>query len=221
PELARRMPAELSGGQAQRVALARALAPEPDLVLLDEPFSALDASLRVHLRTEVREVLAARGATGVLVTHDQDEALSVADRVALLKAGRLVQVGTPTEVYSTPATAWAAEFVGVCGQLRGVVEGESVTCALGTVPATRAEGVTDRGTVIVRPEQLRINAPGLGVPATVTSVEFAGHSTLYRVRLEGAGETLAVREQGPARFSVGSKVAVSTTATLHVVKAGG
>lgn len=218
PELAHRMPSELSGGQAQRVALARALAPAPALVLLDEPFSALDAALRVRLRTEVREVLAASGATGLLVTHDQDEALSVADRVALLSAGRLVQVGTPAEVYSRPATAWVAEFVGTCSLLRGTLDGDTVTCALGTVEATCAEGVGSIGKVVLRPEQLRLSAkPGIGVGATVGAVEYAGHSTLYRIRLDGAGEQLAVREQGPARFAVGDEVTVTPTAALHVV----
>ncbi|MDO5668379.1 MAG: ABC transporter ATP-binding protein [Corynebacterium sp.] len=218
PELARRMPSELSGGQAQRVALARALAPEPDLVLLDEPFSALDASLRLHLRTEVRAVLAARGATGLLVTHDQDEALSVADRVALLKEGRLIQVGTPVEVYSLPSTAWVAEFVGSCALLNGTLQENLVSCALGTVEATRAPGVDTVGKVVVRPEQVRLSpAPGIGVRAAVTAVEYAGHSTLYRVRLASAGEHLVAREQGPARFGVGDEVTVAATSTLHVV----
>ncbi|NCW22670.1 MAG: ABC transporter ATP-binding protein, partial [Actinobacteria bacterium] len=102
-EFASRMPQELSGGQVQRVALARALAPRPKLVLLDEPFSALDAELRGQLREEVRQVLRAEGATAVLVTHDQEEALSLADRVAVLREGKIIQVGSPSEIYNSPA----------------------------------------------------------------------------------------------------------------------
>lgn len=218
PELAHRMPPELSGGQAQRVALARALAPEPDLVLLDEPFSALDAALRVRLRSDVRDVLAARGATALLVTHDQDEALSFADRVALLDAGRLIQCGTPQEVYARPATRWAAGFVGTCSLLAGDIGGTSVTCALGEVPATRAEGTGASGLIVVRPEQISLTSgAGAGPRAVITSVEYAGHSTLYRLRLHGTGEELAAREQGPARFDVGAEVTATATSPLHVV----
>lgn len=222
PELAHRMPSELSGGQAQRVALARALAPEPDLVLLDEPFSALDASLRTRLRGEVRDILAARGATGLLVTHDQDEALSTADRVAVLNAGRIVQCDTPEEVYSRPASAWVARFVGTCSILHGRADGDFVDCALGRADAAGLRGAVR---VIVRPEQVALSpelADG-GAPATVLSAEYSGHSTLYRMVLDesggtgrGAGELYA-REQGPARFAAGDRVSATATSALHVV----
>jgi len=114
-----RMPHELSGGQQQRVAVARALAPRPPLVLLDEPFSALDASLRAEVRHDVREALRADGATAVLVTHDQGEAMSEADQVAVMRAGRIVQAGSPGEIYGDPADAWVADFVGAAVLLSG------------------------------------------------------------------------------------------------------
>lgn len=247
PELAHRMPSELSGGQAQRVALARALAPEPDLVLLDEPFSALDAALRTRLRTDVRDILRDSGATGLLVTHDQDEALSTADRIAVLDAGRIVQCGTPEEVYARPATAWVAQFVGTCSLLRGRVgraEGApldtgaaagatTVSCALGTTSAPTGAGAlagsakAESGQsetpvlVMVRPEQVRLAPAGeAGAPATVTSVEYSGHSTMYHMFLDGPGaEELAAREHGPARFAIGDRVTATAESPLHVVAA--
>ena len=151
--LANAMPHELSGGQAQRAALARALAPSPDLVLLDEPFSALDASLRVRLRNDVRRILKDAGATGLLVTHDQDEALSIADRVAVMNSGRIIQCGAPDEVYNAPADAWVACFLGSCSLLSGVSTGQVAQCALGEVPSATADGAVH---VLVRPEQLRL-----------------------------------------------------------------
>ncbi|MFD5868841.1 ABC transporter ATP-binding protein [Corynebacterium sp. NPDC060344] len=227
PELAHRMPSELSGGQAQRVSLARALAPEPDLVLLDEPFSALDASLRTRLRGEVRDILAAHGATGLLVTHDQDEALSTADRVAVVDAGRVVQCDVPQEVYARPATAWVAGFVGTCSLLRGHAEpgGAGVTCRLGrarlAVPRDDAPA-----SVVVRPEHVVLRAGGeagaAGVPAEVTSVEYSGHSTMYGLLAGGGGdvEKLLAREHGPARFAIGDHVIAEAAAPLHAVPAG-
>ncbi|MFC3850387.1 ABC transporter ATP-binding protein [Corynebacterium hansenii] len=229
PELAHRMPSELSGGQAQRVSLARALAPNPDLVLLDEPFSALDAALRTRLRGEVREILAAHGATGLLVTHDQDEALSTADRVAIVESGRIIQCDAPEEVYSRPATAWVAGFVGTCSLLRGRVDGPIARSALGTaeVPAGTS---ADEVAVMVRPEQVALTrgdevgagtgtGTGAGVAGTVESVEYSGHSTKYALSIGEAGdvEKLIAREHGPARFAVGDRVTAAATSPLHAV----
>lgn len=227
PELAHRMPAELSGGQAQRVSLARALAPEPDLVLLDEPFSALDASLRTRLRGEVRDILAAHGATGLLVTHDQDEALSTADRVAIVESGRVIQCDVPEEVYARPATAWVADFVGVCSLLRGRVEsagGTEVSCLLGRADLA-GPLADDVALVVVRPEQIAIRAAGEagshGVAAEVTTVEYSGHSTMYGLLAGegGAVEKLIARELGPARFAIGDRVTAAATSPLHAVPA--
>ncbi len=163
-----RRPHELSGGQAQRVALARALAPDPDVVLLDEPFSALDASLRTSLRAEVAELLRSTGTTAVLVTHDQDEAMSLADTVAVMRAGRIVQRGAPADLYRCPTDLWVADFLGdavlVDGELlddgplnAGPDRTWVVRCALGDVPTVlAATAPPDVGPVrfCCRPEQL-------------------------------------------------------------------
>src|SRR3712207_2793478 len=133
--LENRMPHELSGGQQQRVALARALAPEPAVVLLDEPFSNLDAALRVQMRSEMGEILKAAGATAVFVTHDQAEALSFADEVAVMFDGKIVQVAPPEDLYHRPATRGVAEFVGEANFVPGTAEGGRLRCALGDVPA--------------------------------------------------------------------------------------
>src|ERR671915_408733 len=129
---ARSYPHELSGGERQRVALARALAPEPEVVLLDEPFSSLDASLRGDLRREVELILRDAGATAILVTHDQEEALTLADRLALMRDGRIVQVGAPEDVYAQPSERWAAQFVGEVNVLPGVLRGTSVHTDVGS-----------------------------------------------------------------------------------------
>ncbi len=158
------MPHELSGGQQQRVALARALAPEPALVLLDEPFNALDSALRAGIRTDVRAALRTIGATALLVTHDQQEALSTADLVAVVHAGRIAQCGTPQEVYGAPAGPWVAGFVGDAVLLPGTVSNGTATTALGPI-ALRAPSTAARdGTVILRPEQLRLTDPGGTAP---------------------------------------------------------
>ncbi|WP_435831094.1 ABC transporter ATP-binding protein [Polymorphospora rubra] len=152
-----RMPHQLSGGQQQRVAVARALAPRPSLVLLDEPFSALDAGLRAELRHDVREALRADRATGILVTHDQGEALSTADQVAVMRGGLVVQCAAPAAVYRDPADPWVAAFVGDAVLLPAVVESGAAHTVLGPVPLAGTVG-SGAVTVLVRPEQVRISA---------------------------------------------------------------
>jgi iron(III) transport system ATP-binding protein len=154
-DLTGRAPNQLSGGQAQRVALARALAPRPDVLLLDEPFAALDTQLRTGLRREVAELLRTQGTTSLLVTHDQEEALTLADRVAVLRNGRLEQFGTPEQIYQHPASDWVAQFVGDVVELDGHWRGGRVMCALGSVEAaamgfTPADG--DAVRLMLRPE---------------------------------------------------------------------
>ncbi|MBM4436866.1 MAG: ABC transporter ATP-binding protein [Actinobacteria bacterium] len=180
-ELARRMPDELSGGQQQRVALARALAPRPRLVLLDEPYSNLDAALRVGLRLEVRAILRAAGATAVFVTHDQEEALSLADVVGVMMEGRLVQIGTATEVYRRPASRVVAEFIGEVNLLPGQGIGRAVVCDLGTVVVP--EPLIGPVDVLVRPEALRLSADPRG-QGVVTGHAFYGHDQIVHVRLD-------------------------------------
>jgi iron(III) transport system ATP-binding protein len=204
-----RYPHELSGGERQRVALARALAPEPEVVLLDEPFSSLDATLRADLRREVELILRDAEATALLVTHDQEEALSLADRLAVMREGRIVQVGAPEEVYGRPASRWAAQFVGEVNVLAGVAREGGVETELGRfdlrAPATGTVHVA------VRPEQLELTARHDG-NAEVVSREFRGHDVLYRLRHEG-GRTVLVQLPSLELYEVGARVFVRPAAT--------
>jgi iron(III) transport system ATP-binding protein len=178
--LGKRFPHELSGGQQQRVALARTLAPAPALVLLDEPFSNLDAAMRVQMRQEVRQLFHQTSTAAILVTHDQEEAMVMADRLALMERGRLVQIGQADAIYRQPATAFVANFLGRANVLEGQAHGERVDTILGELPLLKpAEGYTQ---VAVRPEQIRLVADPAAA-ATVEVREFRGHDQLYRVRL--------------------------------------
>ncbi len=169
PTLADRYPHQLSGGQQQRVALARTLAPQPELVLLDEPFSALDTALRAETRSAVAAALSAAGVTAILVTHDQSEALSFADRVCVMNAGMFTQVGSPREVYRWPVDLRTAAFLGDTCVVPAEVVGDCATGPLGTVPIRRRPGDPTAGPVLLmlRPEQLRVSAddPTRPVPA--------------------------------------------------------
>jgi len=185
--LGSRMPHELSGGQQQRVALARALAPSPDVVLLDEPFSNLDASLREQVRRDVRSILRGASATAVFVTHDQEEALAMSDIVAVMSHGSIVQAATPDEIYLRPATRWVAGFVGDADFVDGVAASGTVRTVLGNFASEHEGDVT----VMVRPESVRLELDPSGI-GTVTDREFFGHDQLYTVRLD-TGETLRSR----------------------------
>jgi iron(III) transport system ATP-binding protein len=202
-------PQELSGGERQRVALARALAPEPELVLLDEPFSSLDATLRAGLRREVELILREADATALLVTHDQEEALSLADRLAVMREGSIVQVGAPEEVYGRPASRWAAQFVGEVNVLAGVARGGDVETELGRFDLRApADGTVH---VAVRPEQLELSARHDG-NAEVVAREFRGHDVLYRLRHEG-GRTVLVQLPSLELYEVGARVYVRPAAS--------
>jgi iron(III) transport system ATP-binding protein len=202
--LGERMPHELSGGQQQRVALARALAPGPTVVLLDEPFSNLDATLRARVRSEMREILNRAGATAVFVTHDQEEALSLADEVAVMLGGTVVQSAPPEELYHHPATREVASFVGDANFLPGTAENGHVRCELGTIPTLGyGEGEVE---VMLRPEVLVLRTLPNG-QATVEDREFYGHDQLLRLRLD-SGRTLRARLVGGPGFGLGERVAV-------------
>jgi iron(III) transport system ATP-binding protein len=203
PGLAARMPATLSGGQQQRVALARAIAPQPSILLLDEPFSNLDSTLRVQVRTEVHALLVELGVTAVFVTHDQEEAFVLGDRVAVMLDGRIVQEATPAELYARPATPWLAGFVGDANLLEATASRGTARTAVGPVRVDRS--MRGACTVLVRPEALTLDAKGT---ATVELVEYQGHDTAYVVRIDD-DTTVRVRLPGPPRHSRGDAVAVS------------
>lgn len=212
----KRMPHQLSGGQQQRVAVARALAPRPRLVLLDEPFSALDAGLRAELRTDVRTALLADGATAVLVTHDQAEALSMADQVVVMQHGQVRQQGSPTDVYRTPADPWVARFVGDAVLLPATSTGDSARTALGDIPLTQHR--TGTITVLIRPEQIQVSPPGPSspaVPATVDRCQFHGHDAVLDLRLDDGTAIIARLLNGPDMHAPGARVQLTVRGTGH------
>jgi iron(III) transport system ATP-binding protein len=209
----KRYPHQLSGGQQQRVALARALAIEPAVVLLDEPFASLDAHLRASVRADVQEIFRRAGTTAVLVTHDQDEALSVADLVAALRDGKIAQCATPEDLYCRPADPELASFVGDANLLEGVLDGGVAKTLLGNLPLDPA-AVTAAGagqvTVLIRPEQIELEPSGDGVPGRVTAFGYHGHDAVVHVQPErdADGRTIMVRiTSGPA-LPVGSPVSL-------------
>jgi iron(III) transport system ATP-binding protein len=215
-----RMPHELSGGQQQRVALARALAPRPQLVLLDEPFNALDSALRAGVRSDVRAALRATGATALLVTHDQQEALSTADLVAVVRDGEVAQCDTPQNLYRRPADPWVAGFVGEAVLLPGTVDGNGTALtALGPVSLTAPSNGLRTGTILLRPEQLRLTATDTdgAVRGTVTDVRYYGHDAMVTVTVEGHDTPVDIRIAGPVPVGPGERtgVRVMGEAALH------
>ncbi|WP_392545205.1 ABC transporter ATP-binding protein [Oryzobacter telluris] len=206
-----RHPDELSGGQQQRVALARALAPDPSLVLLDEPFSALDATLRESVRSQVREALDRSRATALVVTHDQDEALSIADTVAVLDGGRIQMHDTPQAVYRAPVALGVARFVGQVVELPAAVSDGVAATALGALSVAGAPA--GRGVVMLRPEQLRLlPADGAdGAPGEVVGGEYFGHDALVRVRVPADGGAVEVQVRTLGEVPVRGAVRVGVT----------
>jgi iron(III) transport system ATP-binding protein len=216
-DCADRYPHQLSGGQQQRVALARALAPQPDVVLLDEPFSNLDAALRRSMREEVRAILRAAGATAIFVTHDQEEALSIADLVAIMDRGTIQQIGSPQQIYFQPATQAIAAFIGEANFLPGNAYGKTAECALGTLPlASPAHG---KVTVMIRPEALKLKseADGLG---RVEAITFYGHDQTIWVRLND-NLTLQARTFPRLDLPTGAQVAVTVQGPVVAYPAQG
>jgi iron(III) transport system ATP-binding protein len=205
--MARRSPSTLSGGQKQRVALARAIAPEPAVLLLDEPFSNLDTTLRVQVRTELHRLLVELRITAVFVTHDQEEAFVLGDEVAVMLDGSIVQQATPAELYARPATPWVAGFVGEANLLPATADGSTATTAAGPVPLHDARH--GACTVLLRPEDLTLTGGG---PDIVELTEFYGHDTMYLVRT-AAGPTVRARLTGAPRHGRGDAVAVGYAGT--------
>lgn len=200
-----RMPHQLSGGQRHRVALARALAPKPQLILLDEPFSSLDAELRVRLREDVRTVIAKTGTTAILVTHDQEEALSIATRVAVLRDGEFAQIGIPSEIYRAPADVEMATFLGDSVIINGVVKDDKVVTDLGLLtPLNKvANGATGR--VAIRPENFYLQ-PNPNGEGEVIGRQYFGHDALVEVKLPKL--VIQARANGPFAPEIGMKVTV-------------
>ena len=218
-----RKPGELSGGQQQRVALARAIAPGPKLVLLDEPFSSLDAALRQSTRDEVRTLLKQSGIGAILVTHDQEEALSFADRLAVMRSGQLEQVGTPEEVYHRPRTPFVAQFLGRTNLIPGEARGLEAETPLGRIMLfEEAHGAV---LLSLRPEGLGLAVPlghlgidGKQLEGTVLAREFKGHDMTYRIQL--GNRELIVQESPESPFYPGDKVRVLVRAKAVVVGRG-
>jgi iron(III) transport system ATP-binding protein len=220
-ELARRMPGELSGGEQQRVALARALARRPQVLLLDEPFSSLDASLRGRVREEVHALLRAQGVTTVLVTHDQEEALSMADSVAVLREGRVVQQGTPTELYERPIDARLARFLGSVNLLPADFrDGEALT-PLGALPlrAGVPHPTAGTGVVMVRPEQIDVRprregaagAEPTAIEGMVEQCRYYGHDAVLAIRPspQAGLELVLARVLGQHALGEGTEVSLA------------
>jgi putative spermidine/putrescine transport system ATP-binding protein len=191
-----RYPHQLSGGQQQRVALARALAIEPTVLLLDEPLSALDAKVRVQLRDEIRRIQTEVGTTTLFVTHDQEEALAVADRVGVMRAGRLEQLAAPADIYRTPATAFVADFVGLSNRLPGTVSDDQVS-VLGTLlPLISAAPGSGSVTALVRPEAVSVTADPDG-PGRVLTSSFLGPTSRVTVTV---GDVVVVAQVASGRL---------------------
>lgn len=220
--LGSRRPHELSGGQQQRVALARAIAPNPRLILLDEPFSALDAYLRQSLREEVRNLLRDIGATVVLVTHDQAEAMTLADHLVVMREGRVVQAGKPRETYFRPCDIELARFLGDAVVVDGDIpcsassstSGSTVSCAFGELAIGSWHGRPGPCDVLIRPENITVRCAldggGLrGVVGTVVDQSFYGHDGVLQVSIPQLPERIPVRVMGDQAFDVGQSVTLS------------
>ncbi len=229
--LAKRYPHELSGGEQQRVALARALARRPEVLLLDEPFSSLDVSLRTRVREEVHTLLRAQGVTTVLVTHDQEEALSLADSVAVLREGTIVQAGTPDQLYTRPADVELARFLGAVNLIGADFERGIAHTPLGALtlraepdaPST-ATPQTGSGIVMVRPEQLEVRPRGEetlsdGLAGAVEQCRYYGHDALLHIRLDAPGveQVLLARVQGEQALPAGTPVVLAAHGAVTVV----
>lgn len=231
--LAARMPNELSGGEQQRVALARALVRRPQALLLDEPFSSLDASLRTRVREEVHNLLRQQGVTTVLVTHDQEEALSLADSVAVLRDGAIVQQGTPASLYEQPYDERLARFLGAVNVLAADLDENTARTALGTLPLRDEPhaglGSAASGRVMIRPEQLDVRARGesedlsstavTGLGGRIEQCRYYGHDALLHIRPEQPNaELLLARVRGEQALPVGTRVSVTASGSASPVE---
>jgi putative spermidine/putrescine transport system ATP-binding protein len=218
---ANHFPHQLSGGQQQRVALARALAISPKVLLLDEPLSALDAKVRTQLREEIRRIQLELGKTTLFVTHDQEEALSIADRVGVMRNGQLEQIAAPSELYDRPKTAFVAEFVGLTNPIAGNVSSGSIEIFGGVVKTLPGSVTSGTGIALIRPESLDVVASSSG-NGTVFSASFLGASCRLTINMnDGTRVTAQLPSSESAGIGAGAKVAVSLLDMPVFVKAAG
>lgn len=215
-QLARHWPHEISGGQQQRVALARALAQQPALMLLDEPFSALDTGLRASTRKATADLLAEAGVASILVTHDQNEALSFASQVAVMRQGRFTQVGTPFEVYSQPVDEATALFLGDALVLPAQLSAGRARCTLGELPTDNPQA-NGQGRVMLRPEQVLItpcqhHESGI----TIADVDFAGHLSTLTLQIPGQSEPMVLKTLSQPGWMTGTPVRIAVAGTARV-----
>jgi iron(III) transport system ATP-binding protein len=213
-ELASRYPHELSGGQQQRVAAARALAPAPALLLLDEPFSNLDADLRAQMRDEVQEILRATGTTAIFVTHDQEEAFTIADQVGVLNRGRLEQLDAPETIYHHPATPFVAEFVGAADFLPGLVTAQGIVTEIGVFGNVEGRVQGEKVRVMIRPDDVTF-VPDVAGEAVLVQRYFRGSENLYCLGLP-SGHRVHSSQPSSAAFATGCRVRPEAN-VLHVV----
>lgn len=218
--LGRRYPHQLSGGQQQRVALARALAIEPKVVLLDEPFSSLDATLRADLRRDVMSILERTGTTTILVTHDQDEAMSLADKITVLRAGRVMASETPRRLYMDPPNAAAAAYIGEANIVDAAVVSGVLASPVGPVELIGGRPSADGPVqLMLRPEQLIIDSLGESpgaVGASVVDVRYHGHDALVTLAIAGSGAPLVARVPGDQQLEAGSRVGLRIQGLVRV-----
>lgn len=219
-DFADRLPQQLSGGQQQRVALARALAPEPQVLLLDEPLSALDLKLRKEMQSELKRLQTETGITFIFVTHDQEEALTMSNRIGVMSQGALLQVGTPHEIYEHPVNRFVADFIGETNFLDATVEGTRVRIGTGDMLDVPLDGHAGAVTLAIRPEQLRLVAAGTGLPAKVAETTYMGTDTHYTLGLSDGSHIIArVQSNASGAHDVGDAVGISIdTKAVQVLK---
>jgi len=209
-DFADRLPQHLSGGQQQRVALARALAPEPQVLLLDEPLSALDLKLRKEMQSELKRLQTETGITFIFVTHDQEEALTMSNRIGVMSQGALLQVGTPHEIYEHPVNRFVADFIGETNFLDGDVDGTRVRIGTGDLLDVKLDGQTGPVTLAIRPEQITLGASGGGIDVTVIEKTYMGTDTHYTLGLSDGSQMIARVPSGFAgAFALGDTVGIS------------
>lgn len=219
-EFADRMPQQLSGGQQQRVALARALAPEPQVLLLDEPLSALDLKLRKEMQNELKRLQTETGITFIFVTHDQEEALTMSNRIGVMSQGALLQVGTPHEIYEHPVNRFVADFIGETNFLEGRVDGDRVRIGTGDLLEVQLDGHEGTVTLAIRPEQISLSPPETGLMARIVQTTYMGTDTHYALELsEGSRIIARVQSKYAGDFGIGDAVGINIdTKAVQVLK---